>query len=286
MLPSLATDELREVLADIIQMCGHSISGYASRIFPPEQRGGSVHDAEQRTRKALQDHMEFDAEKVADTDYMDLLRANHPQAKPEKMEKQGKEELPQKQPTLSASSIRPMLLKAAALLQNASVEPPFLLRHRVALSKWKPVLNALEDVVLQTSAMESVLEGEDSGPLLRDSDVQAVLGSNVLPVFRLLHAQVAAAAAVLAKNIRLATGHTPPRHVSFEPAWAILEHELAAQIHITTKQYFHKLKHLEPDNAFRPDTLVTPCLAAHPCSLSDQQALICSHTRFHLLHLT
>lgn len=49
-----------------------------------------------------------------------------------------------------------------------------------------------------------------------------------------------------------------PRHVSFEPAWAILEHELAAQIHITTKQYFNKLKHQEPDNAFRPDTLVSP----------------------------
>ncbi len=48
-----------------------------------------------------------------------------------------------------------------------------------------------------------------SGPLLRDSDVQAVLGSNVLPVFRLLHAEVAAAAAVLARNIRLATGHIP-----------------------------------------------------------------------------
>ena len=36
LLPSLATDELRNVLADIIQTCGHSISGYASRIFPPE----------------------------------------------------------------------------------------------------------------------------------------------------------------------------------------------------------------------------------------------------------
>lgn len=45
--------------------------------------------------------------------------------------------------------------------------------------------------------------------MLRDSDVQAVLGSNVLPVFRLLHAEVAAAAAVLARNIRLATGHIP-----------------------------------------------------------------------------
>lgn len=40
------------------------------------------------------------------------------------------------------------------------MEPPFLLRHRVALAKWKPVLDALEDVVLQTSAMESVLEGQ------------------------------------------------------------------------------------------------------------------------------
>ncbi len=54
-----------------------------------------------------------------------------------------------------------------------------------------------------------ILLNAGSGPLLRDSDVQAVLGSNVLPVFRLLHAEVAAAAAVLAKNIRLATGHTP-----------------------------------------------------------------------------
>lgn len=55
-----------------------------------------------------------------------------------------------------------------------------------------------------------------------------------------------------------------PRHVSFEPAWAILEHELAAQIHLTMKQYFQKLKEVEPDNAFRPDTLVGPCLM--PCS--------------------
>ena len=49
----------------------------------------------------------------------------------------------------------------------------------------------------------------ENGPLLRDSEVQAVLGSNVLPVFRLLHAQVAAAAAVLSHNIRTATGHIP-----------------------------------------------------------------------------
>lgn len=47
-----------------------------------------------------------------------------------------------------------------------------------------------------------------------------------------------------------------PRHVSFEPAWAVLEHELAAQIHISMKQYFARLKQVEPDNAFRPDTLV------------------------------
>lgn len=37
------------------------------------QGSSSVREAEQRmtsTRKALQDHMEFDAEKVTDTDYM------------------------------------------------------------------------------------------------------------------------------------------------------------------------------------------------------------------------
>lgn len=60
--------------------------------------------------------------------------------------------------------------------------------------------------------------------------------------------------------------HTPcgawlqPKHMSFEPAWVILEHELAAQIHLTMKQYFQKLKEAEPDNAFRPDTLVRSLL--------------------------
>lgn len=47
-----------------------------------------------------------------------------------------------------------------------------------------------------------------------------------------------------------------PQHVSFEPAWAILEHELAAQIHLSMKHYFAQLKQMEPDNAFRPNTLV------------------------------
>ena len=51
-----------------------------------------------------------------------------------------------------------------------------------------------------------------------------------------------------------------PKHMSFEPAWVILEHELAAQIHLTMKQYFQKLKEAEPDNAFRPDTLVRSLL--------------------------
>ena len=46
------------------------------------------------------------------------------------------------------------------------MEPPFLLRHRVALGKWKPVLEALEDVMLQTSAMESVLEGQGHFPCM------------------------------------------------------------------------------------------------------------------------
>ena len=51
-----------------------------------------------------------------------------------------------------------------------------------------------------------------------------------------------------------------PKHVSFEPAWAILEHELAAQIHLTMKEYFHKLQQMEPGNAYRPDNLVRPLM--------------------------
>ena len=52
LLPSLATDELREVLADIIQTCGYSISGYASRIFPPEQVNMYPSDRDPDTARA------------------------------------------------------------------------------------------------------------------------------------------------------------------------------------------------------------------------------------------
>ena len=64
-----------------------------------------------------------------------------------------------------------------------------------------------------------------------------------------------------------------PRHVSFEPAWALLEHELAAQIHLAMKQYFNKLREMEPDNAFRPDTLVRACSLHHPCSWGFVQVM-------------
>ena len=62
--------------------------------------------------------------------------------------------------TLATLTVQTRASHVSRVTLQASMEPPFLLRHRVALAKWKPVLEALEDVMLQTSAMESVLEGQ------------------------------------------------------------------------------------------------------------------------------
>lgn len=68
------------------------------------------------------------------------------------------------------------------------MEPPFLLRHRVALAKWKPVLEALEDVTLQTSAMESVLEGQGQCNCMPQEEESKKMQNTWMQLFAAMHA--------------------------------------------------------------------------------------------------
>ena len=61
--------------------------------------------------------------------------------------------------SISVGALRPMIAHSQALLGQAEKEPPFMGRHRMLLSKWRPVLASLEALITKVAALESLLEG-------------------------------------------------------------------------------------------------------------------------------
>ena len=45
---------------------------------------------------------------------------------------------------------------------QAEKEPPSMMRHRLMLPKWGPVINSLEQLITNAAALESLLEGGSS----------------------------------------------------------------------------------------------------------------------------
>ena len=59
----------------------------------------------------------------------------------------------------AVASLRPMIAHSRALIGEAEKEPPFIGRHRVLISEWRPALSALEALITKVAALESLLEG-------------------------------------------------------------------------------------------------------------------------------
>ena len=61
--------------------------------------------------------------------------------------------------SVAVASLRPMCAHSHALIGEAEKEPPFIGRHRVLISEWRPALSALEALITKVAALESLLEG-------------------------------------------------------------------------------------------------------------------------------
>ncbi len=61
--------------------------------------------------------------------------------------------------SVAVASLRPMIAHSRALIGEAEKEPPFIGRHRVLISEWRPALSALEALITKVAALESLLEG-------------------------------------------------------------------------------------------------------------------------------
>ena len=61
--------------------------------------------------------------------------------------------------SVAVASLRPMIAHSHALIGEAEKEPPFIGRHRVLISEWRPALSALEALITKVAALESLLEG-------------------------------------------------------------------------------------------------------------------------------
>ena len=49
-----------------------------------------------------------------------------------------------------------------SLKLQAEKEPPSMMRHRLMLPKWGPVINSLEQLITNAAALEALLEGGTS----------------------------------------------------------------------------------------------------------------------------
>ena len=58
---------------------------------------------------------------------------------------------------------------------QAEAEPPQLSRRRLTPRRWRPVIAALETLVLRCGALEAVLEGRE--PMLDAAQLRHILGA-------------------------------------------------------------------------------------------------------------
>lgn len=61
--------------------------------------------------------------------------------------------------SIAVGTLRPKIAHSKMLLGQAEKEPPFIARHRMMPSKWRPVLASLEALITKVAALESLLEG-------------------------------------------------------------------------------------------------------------------------------
>ncbi|KAK9815502.1 hypothetical protein WJX72_004760 [[Myrmecia] bisecta] len=283
--PTLARDELRDCVAQIVSELGSSISGMGS------SGGAAAMDADlkrQRSQRALQIHMCAREEDQHDTDYRysagwsqntdtrasrvdtalsagtsasriggikdELCTSLDRQFIRDASDPRGDHDPRHAESPWapSASTLRPQLLLARRLLSEAQAEPQFLSAYLMQLGDWAGVLDALSSLITKSAALESVLEGEE--PLLQDRALRQLLGRDVLPVFRLLYAQLAASCAAIAKAVRSDKGSKRAGQYAllFGPSWGVLEFELAATLHAALKGYWQQYRVTHPGDLYRP----------------------------------
>eukprot|EP00884_Botryococcus_braunii_P019997 jgi/Botrbrau1/6681/Bobra.0202s0022.2 len=243
--PTLATDATYQTLAEAAQGLGHSFSGYASVVFLKEgsqhgllhgSNGMQVNDGtevqREDSRRRLIQRLEAHEQELQGLDYRAFLEhTTHPSRLKDILLG------PSYAGVTPVSAYRPILIKARALLQQASVEPPWLSHRRFNVNDWTAVANALAILMTRTAALGSVIHGTES--LLHAEELRHFLRDETVPTFRVLYAQLAASSAAIAVALRGDTRSLQgePR-VRLAPSWALLEFQLAAAVSSSLKAYW------------------------------------------------
>ncbi|KAK9862353.1 hypothetical protein WJX84_000490, partial [Apatococcus fuscideae] len=267
-LPTLARDEMRDEVETLMRGIGHSLSGYASHMFVPDQPPAKPIPADTTAsrRKLMMARMQ--EEITSDEQYSKVVwESSDP-----------KLIMPPRHAGLPFSpditGLRPQLQRARMLLGDAGFEPPWLSWQQVPLDKWKVVLDKLDRLVIQVAALESVLEGPE--PLLSEKDVEEALGHSIIPIFRLIYAQLAGSLAALAKAVH-ADLHCSRKmdrlQMLFEPSWGILELELASVMHSTIKSYGALYSGQDPADLYTPVPTVRAVMYVQTLTSSIMEAV-------------
>ncbi|KAK9904804.1 hypothetical protein WJX75_002805 [Coccomyxa subellipsoidea] len=278
-LPSLARQDLRRTSANIIQVLGHSLSAYASHILkddpglgngiedqhkglhasaarrsintdacdskPSSSTASSQSTPHQDARACLCNmcgQMERDQDTFAtDEEYMGYLdEASNPES-------------------LRAIScpvspclrqLRPVLLQAQHLLEEAKVEPPWADNCAMRIEKWGILVNALNKLAVRSAALEGLLEGPEQ--VMSEEELRDLLGCDVVPLFKVLFAQMAASCVEMTEALRQSSrGRQGQAHMwlMLNPSYPVMEYELASALHCAINASWQRMQR-DPD--FRP----------------------------------
>ncbi|BDA49627.1 hypothetical protein COCOBI_14-2470 [Coccomyxa sp. Obi] len=294
-LPSLARKDLRMTSSQLIRGIGHSLSAYATHVLRPESphgqfnaqirqpksaepdpakpkspvsqygvllwkdqngsevrpgRGGSAEVSQVGSRRCLKTQLrvDSDADDSSEDYYWTYLEEI---SKPE-----GSLE-PAVTPSLA--SHRPLIAAARRLVGEAAHEPPWTDNCSMDLDKWSNVVDSFRKLALRSAALESLLEGPEQ--VVVATEIRHLLGVEVMPIFGLLFAQMAASCANMANALKdAADGKQKQAHMRLllEPSYATLEFELASVLHCVVNAYWRRVQPLASAGGthFRPEVQI------------------------------
>ncbi|BDA49628.1 hypothetical protein COCOBI_14-2480 [Coccomyxa sp. Obi] len=280
-LPSLARQDLRATAAQLIQGLGHSLSAYASHILMDNPEDGKQHGkliASPRTSPAEYYGLQNSASihgitlpqsapskrpcneqgpHVCDNMCAQLQKDQDPYATDEEYmayldEATDPENVESQSCPISPClrQLRPAILHAQHLLNEARLEPPWADNCAMRIEKWGVLVTALNRLAVRNAALEGLLEGPEQ--IMNAAELHELLGCDVVPLFKVVFAQMAASCAAITEALHQSDqGQRAQAHMRLllNPSYPVLEYELAAALHCVINAFWQRM---QSDPNYRP----------------------------------
>ncbi|CAL5226722.1 g9574 [Coccomyxa viridis] len=238
-LPSVAGNELRQSVGLALLGVGKSLSGYAGRIFAPDEHELAIQRA--ATRRSLHAALsQYSGIDPTDEEFFnDLEHATKPRVHRKPLQQGGPGGVP-------VGALRPLLGNARMKLHAVAAEPAALQRAPIVPKDWAALVGAVDELIMRVSALESLLEGR--AQYLRSAFFTRFFGVDLLPDLRQVYALIAVACAKLGQAVLKHSSRSEvDLKVMFGDSWHILRKVLSHDIERAMDGYWSRIRREEQE---------------------------------------